>query len=62
MNETHISRRQGEDQADRRAYRAPTLHRFGTVTDLTSSALGTCLDDSDTNTCGGPNQDMEMRL
>ena len=62
MNETHKSRKLGKNQAGKRVYRAPILHCFGTVTDLTSSALGTCADDSDTNNCGGPNQNMEMRL
>jgi hypothetical protein len=54
----------GKDMAssDKRAYHAPVLQYFGAVTDLTNSAIGTCADDSDTNNCGGPNQNMEMRI
>ena len=57
-------KRTGNDTvpADKRAYRAPVLQYFGAVTDLTNSAIGTCSDDSDSNNCGGPNQNMEMRI
>ena len=62
MKEPPNSSARVEQTTGKQRYRRPSLQYFGSVTELTNSALGTCADDSDTNNCGGPNQNMEMRL
>ena len=40
-------------------YQAPVLQHFGSVTELTNSADGSCHDDS--GACSGANQGMQMQ-
>jgi hypothetical protein len=40
-------------------YQTPVLQHFGSVTELTNSADGSCHDDSDA--CTGANQGMQMQ-
>ena len=41
-------------------YQPPVLQHFGSVTELTNSAVGSCQDDSNQNICG-PNKGMQMQ-
>jgi hypothetical protein len=42
-------------------YQTPVLQHFGSVTELTNSATGSCKDDADDNTCGS-NSLMQMQV
>jgi len=40
---------QDNTELPKREYHSPTLHQYGSVTDLTNGAIGTCQDDG--NNC-----------
>ena len=42
--------KQGE-RPEKRRYTAPVFQLFGSVTELTNSAAGSCMDDADNNQC-----------
>lgn len=45
----------------KKEYQTPELQHFGSVTELTNSAISSCMDDSDGNDCG-PVGDMAMGI